>query len=82
MRSALAETLGIDVSLLQAGMGGVAGPELACAVSEAGAGAADEGVGEPGEPGRLRARVADLESRLREHGIDPDEPGEAPAATG
>ena len=37
MRSALAETLGIDVSLLQAGMGGVAGPELACAVSEAGA---------------------------------------------
>ena len=52
------------------------------AVSGAGAGAADEGVGEPGEPGRLRARVADLESRLREHGIDPDEPREAPAATG
>ena len=47
-----------------------------------GAGTADEGVGEPGELGRLRARVADLESRLREHGIDPDEPGEAPAATG
>ncbi len=42
----------------------------------------DEGAGEPGELGRLRARVADLESRLREHGIDPDEPGEAPAATG
>ena len=29
---------------------------------------------EPGELGRLRARVADLEARLREHGIDPDEP--------
>jgi hypothetical protein len=31
------------------------------------------GTGEPGELGRLRARVADLESRLREHDIDPDE---------
>ena len=41
-----------------------------------------EGAGEPDELGRLRARVADLEARLREHGIDPDEPGEAPAATG
>jgi ATP-dependent Clp protease ATP-binding subunit ClpA len=41
-----------------------------------------ENVGEPDELGRLRARVADLESRLREHGIDPDEPGEAPAAAG
>jgi ATP-dependent Clp protease ATP-binding subunit ClpA len=53
----------------------------------AGAGAdvgaeSDEDAGRPGELGRLRARVADLESRLREHGIDPDEPGEAPAATG
>jgi nitronate monooxygenase len=37
MRSTLAEALGVDVSLLQSGMGGVAGPELACAVSEAGA---------------------------------------------
>jgi nitronate monooxygenase len=37
MRSTLARVLGIDVSLLQAGMGGVAGPELACAVSKAGA---------------------------------------------
>ncbi len=45
------------------------------AASEGGAGAAAEGVGEPGELGRLRARVADLESRLREHGIDPDESG-------
>jgi ATP-dependent Clp protease ATP-binding subunit ClpA len=52
------------------------------AVSEAGAGAVSEGSGEPDELGRLRARVADLETRLREHGIDPDEPGEAPAATG
>ena len=34
------------------------------------------------ELGQLRARVADLEARLREHGIDPDEPGEAPAAAG
>ncbi|MGH3200983.1 MAG: UvrB/UvrC motif-containing protein [Streptosporangiaceae bacterium] len=41
-----------------------------------------EGTEEPDELGRLRARVADLESRLREHGIDPDKPGEAPAATG
>lgn len=37
MRSTLAGVLGIDVSLLQSGMGGVAGPELACAVSNAGA---------------------------------------------
>jgi Clp amino terminal domain, pathogenicity island component/UvrB/uvrC motif len=61
-----------------AGVGADVGAEAdEGAVSEAGA-----GVGEPGELGRLRARVADLESRLREHGIDPDEPGEAPAATG
>jgi hypothetical protein len=45
-------------------------------------GAVPEGAGEPDELGRLRARVADLESRLREHGIDPDELGEAPAAAG
>ena len=37
MRPTLAGILGTDVSLLQAGMGGVAGPELACAVSKAGA---------------------------------------------
>lgn len=37
MRATLAAALGIDVSLLQSGMGGVAGPELACAVSNAGA---------------------------------------------
>ena len=60
-----------------------AGAESAGAAgAEGDTGAAAEGVGEPGELGRLQARVADLESRLREHGIDPDEPGEAPAATG
>jgi hypothetical protein len=58
--------------------------EVSAEGAEAGVGADIEGEGvvEPGELGRLRARVADLESRLREHGIDPDEPGEAPAATG
>jgi Clp amino terminal domain, pathogenicity island component len=54
----------------------------ASAGAESGTGAAAEGAGEPGELGRLRARVADLEARLREHGVDPDEPGEPPAATG
>jgi ATP-dependent Clp protease ATP-binding subunit ClpA len=51
-------------------------------VGEVGASAAAGVAGEPDELGRLRARVADLESRLREHGVDPDEPGEAPAAAG
>ncbi|MEV7807459.1 nitronate monooxygenase [Microbispora sp. NPDC088329] len=37
MRSTVAAALGVEVSLLQSGMGGVAGPELACAVSNAGA---------------------------------------------
>ncbi|MGW1677389.1 NAD(P)H-dependent flavin oxidoreductase [Saccharopolyspora sp. NPDC002376] len=37
MRSPVAAVLGVDVGLLQSGMGGVAGPELACAVSNAGA---------------------------------------------
>lgn len=36
MRATVAETLGIRVSLLQSGMGGVASADLACAVSEAG----------------------------------------------
>ncbi|MFJ2743730.1 NAD(P)H-dependent flavin oxidoreductase [Streptomyces sp. NPDC087440] len=36
-RPPLAEVLGVEVSLLQSGMGGVAGSELACAVSNAGA---------------------------------------------
>jgi len=35
--------------------------------------------GELGEVARLRARVTRLEARLREHGIEPDEPGEPPA---
>jgi hypothetical protein len=60
---------------------GAVGSE-AGAESDEEAGTADEDAGDPGELGRLRARVADLESRLREHGFDPDEPGEAPAATG
>jgi len=59
-----------------------AGAEGAGAVAGIGADVEGEGAGEPDELGRLRARVADLESQLREHGIDPDEPGEAPAATG
>ena len=46
------------------------------------AGASGEGTGEPDELGRLRARVAGLEARLRQHGIDPDEPGEPPAVAG
>ena len=37
MPATVAQLLGTRVSLLQSGMGGVAGPELACAVSEAGA---------------------------------------------
>ncbi|SCK05184.1 nitronate monooxygenase [Streptomyces sp. WMMB 714] len=37
MRASVAEVLGVPVSLLQSGMGGVAGAELACAVSNAGA---------------------------------------------
>ncbi len=37
MRATVAAVLGTDVSLLQSGMGGVAGTELACAVSDAGA---------------------------------------------
>ncbi len=64
----------------EAAAGAGAGEEGgAGAVAEADAG---EGTGEPDELGRLRARVADLEARLREHGIDPDESGESPAATG
>ncbi|WP_371524729.1 nitronate monooxygenase [Streptomyces sp. NBC_01283] len=37
MRATAAGVLGLEVSLLQSGMGGVAGTELACAVSNAGA---------------------------------------------
>ena len=61
------------------------------ASAEGAVGAGVEGEGgagveaEAGEVGRLRARVAELEARLREHGIDPEEPGEPrepPAAAG
>ena len=38
--------------------------------------------GEADEVSSLRARVAHLEARLREHGIDPEEPREPPAAAG
>jgi ATP-dependent Clp protease ATP-binding subunit ClpA len=38
--------------------------------------------GEPDELMRLQARVARLEERLREHGLDPAEPQEPPAAAG
>ena len=50
--------------------------------AQARTGASGEGTGESDELGRLRARVAGLEARLREHGIDPDEPGEPPAVAG
>jgi hypothetical protein len=63
--------------------GGARGTEGgAGAESEVDADVVSEGGEEPDELGRLRARVADLESRLRQHGIDPDEPEEPPAATG
>ena len=52
------------------------------AVAEVVVAAEAEGGADAGEVGRLRARVADLEARLRGHGIDPDEPGETPAAAG
>jgi ATP-dependent Clp protease ATP-binding subunit ClpA len=55
----------------------------AAAAETAGAGAvAGEAGGEPDELTRLRARVARLEERLREHGIDPEASEEPPAATG
>jgi hypothetical protein len=46
------------------------------------AGAADAGAADADELTGLRARVARLEARLREHGLDPDEPQEPPAAAG
>jgi hypothetical protein len=45
-------------------------------------GEAGGGAGEPDELTRLRARVARLEERLREHGIDPEVSREPPAAAG
>jgi Clp amino terminal domain, pathogenicity island component/UvrB/uvrC motif len=57
--------------------GGAAdGTETAPAAETGGAG------GEPDELTRLQARVARLEERLREHGLDPAEPQEPPAAAG
>jgi Clp amino terminal domain, pathogenicity island component/UvrB/uvrC motif len=43
---------------------------------------ADERAGEADELTRLQARVARLEEQLREHGLDPEEPREPPAAAG
>jgi ATP-dependent Clp protease ATP-binding subunit ClpA len=60
---------------------GDAPPEVD-AGAEPGAGAGGEGTRESDELGRLRARVAGLEARLREHGIDADAPAEPPAAAG
>jgi Clp amino terminal domain, pathogenicity island component len=58
--------------------GAVAGP----AEQAAGQGAETASAGEPDEFTRLQARVARLEARLREHGLDPEEPQEPPAAVG
>jgi len=63
-----------------------AGGEVAGGGEAGGGGEAAEGVetgegtGEPDELTRLRAQVARLEERLREHGLEPDEPQEPPAA--
>jgi ATP-dependent Clp protease ATP-binding subunit ClpA len=47
-----------------------------------GTGGTGGAAGEPDELARLQARVARLEERLREHGLDPEEPQEPPAAAG
>lgn len=62
MRKTPATTLcGIDLPVFQAGMGGVAGPELAAAVSEAGG---------LGHLGGIRLAAADLRHSIREtHGL-------------
>ena len=67
-----------------------AGAAAAGAETAAGADGAEAGdsaetgevAGEPDELTRLRAQVARLEERLREHGLEPDEPQEPPAAAG
>ncbi|HEV2634119.1 MAG TPA: nitronate monooxygenase [Actinocrinis sp.] len=60
MRTALAQTLGVRVSLLQSGMGGVAGADLACAVSEAGAAGCAGGYKLVGDPlSAMLKRLAD-----------------------
>jgi len=61
------------------------GAEAATGAETAGAGpAAETGevAGETDELTQLRAQVARLEERLREHGLDPDGPQEPPAAVG
>jgi ATP-dependent Clp protease ATP-binding subunit ClpA len=77
-----AESAGGDAGAVGDVGAGVVAEVDAGAVGEVDAGAVGEVGAEPGELGRLRARVADLEARMREHGIDPDEPGESSAATG
>ena len=67
-----------------------AGAAAAGAETAAGADGAEAGdsaetgevAGEPDELTRLRAQVARLEERLREHGLEPDEPQEPPVAAG
>jgi ATP-dependent Clp protease ATP-binding subunit ClpA len=59
-----------------AGVASVTEPAAAAVPASAGS------AGEPDEVVRLRTRVAHLEERLREHGLDPDEPHEPPAAAG
>ena len=68
-----------------AGAAAAAGAETAAGADGAEAGdSAETGevAGEPDELTRLRAQVARLEERLREHGLEPDEPQEPPVAAG
>ncbi len=60
------------------------GPEAADGAEPAdgAAGVADGAAGVADELSRQQARIARLEALLREHGIDPDVPGEPPAAVG
>jgi len=55
LRTALTELLGLEVPIVQAGMGGVAGPELVAAVSRAGGLGILAGLNVP--PEELRARI-------------------------
>jgi hypothetical protein len=73
---------GADVAEGDVAHAGVAGADVAGADVAGVAGVA--GVADAGteELTRLRDRVARLEARLREHGLDPDEPQEPPAAAG
>jgi ATP-dependent Clp protease ATP-binding subunit ClpA len=75
-----ADVGGADVGGADVGGADVAGEGTASetvAAAEVG-----EVAGETGELAWLRTRVARLEARLREHGIDPDEPREPPAVAG